>query len=325
VGPGARLAVGLDVGGTKIAGGLVDAEGRILERARCETPDDDRAALTEAIVALARELCGRAGGEVLPVGVGAAGLIDLDGTVRYAPNLPWRDYPLRERVSAALGTPVTVENDANAAAWGEYRVGAGTDASESMVMLTIGTGVGGGLVLWDRLMRGSDGLGAEFGHMVVNEGGPPCQCGNHGDLESLASGTAIGRSAREAIEGGTLAVDSALAGKAEISGEDVTAAAQDGDAGAIAVLAQVGFWLGVGIASLINGLDPQLVVVGGGAVAAGELLLGPARQAAEARVMGRANRRLPPIVPARLGNDAGLVGAGLLALEGARPSPDRAG
>jgi len=315
--------VGLDVGGTKIAGGLVDAEGRILERARCETPDDDRAALTEAIVALARELCGRAGGEVLPVGVGAAGLIDLDGTVRYAPNLPWRDYPLRERVSAALGTPVTVENDANAAAWGEYRVGAGTDASESMVMLTVGTGVGGGLVLDDRLMRGSDGLGAEFGHMVIDEGGPPCQCGNHGDLESLASGAAIGRTAREAIESVTLA--GALAGKAELSGEDVTAAAQDGDAGAIAILARVGFWLGVGIGSLVNALDPQLVVVGGGAVTAGELLLGPAREAAEARVMGRAHRRLPPIVPAQLGNDAGLVGAGLLALEGARRSPDRAG
>lgn len=323
MGEGRSLAVGLDVGGTKIAGGLVDAEGRILERARCETPDD-LDALTDAIVCLARELCGRAGGEVLPVGVGAAGLIDLEGTVRYAPNLPWRDYPLQQRVSGAIDTPVTVENDANAAAWGEYRAGAGKDASESMVMLTIGTGVGGGLVLDDRLVRGSDGLGAEFGHMVVAEGGPPCECGNHGDLESLASGSAIGRTAREAVAAGTLPPGSALRDLTEVSGEDVTAAAQEGDAGAVAVLAQAGFWLGVGIGSLVNALDPQLVVVGGGAVAAGELLLGPARQAAQARVMGRGHRRLPAIVAAELGNDAGLVGAALLVLEGASRTRDRA-
>jgi glucokinase len=321
---GSRLAVGLDVGGTKIAGGLVDADGRIHERARCETPADDREALTEAIVSLARDLCGQAGGDVLPVGVGAAGLVDLEGAVRYAPNLPWRDYPLARLISEALDTPVTGENDANAAAWGENRAGAGTDASESMVMLTIGTGVGGGLVLDDRLVRGSGGLAAEFGHMVVNEGGPPCHCGNHGDLESMASGTAIGRTAREAIAGGTLSAGSALAMmKAEIDGEDVTAAAQEGDADAIAVLAKVGFWLGVGIGSLVNALDPQLVVIGGGGAGAGELLLGPARQAAEARVMGRAYRRLPAIVPAQLGNDAGMVGAGLLALEAADSPPDR--
>lgn len=317
--PTPAAAVAIDVGGTKVAVGLVTADGRIVDQAVRPTPATDIEALTDLIIALARELCVRHDLGPLPVGVGAAGTVDLDGVVRYAPNIRWRDYPLRARLAAALQAPVTVENDASAAGWGEYRAGAGLTALRSMVMLTIGTGVGGGLVLEDRLVRGEQGMSAEFGHIVLSEGGPPCNCGNRGDLEALASGTAIGRMAAEAVAGGALGADSLLHGT-DLSGRAVTAAAQAGDAAAARILGQAGFWLGVGIASLVNALDPERVVVGGGAVEAGDLLLAPARDAAQARIMGRGHRRVPPIVPAVLGPDAGLVGAGLLALGRAAPA-----
>lgn len=183
-----------------------------------------------------------------------------------------------------------------------------------MVMLTLGTGVGGGLVIGGRLVRGASGLGAELGHMVVCEGGPPCPCGNRGCLEALASGTAIGRSARAALDAGRLD-GSSLRDVPDLDGKAVTLAAQAGDAAAREILAEAGRWLGVGIASLINALDPEVVVVGGGAMQAGELLLGPARRSAAERVVGLQHRPTPPIVPATLGDDAGLIGAALLAAE----------
>ncbi len=248
------------------------------------------------------------------MGVGVAGLLDLDGVMRFAPNLPYRDHPVAARVSALLGCPVVVENDANAAAWGEYRAGAGAAARSSLVMITLGTGVGGGLVLGDALVRGGHGMGAEFGHIVVDEGGPLCRCGNHGDLESWSSGSALGRMAREAVAAGEVPAGSPLLDGTP-TGRSVTDAAHGGDAVALGILARAGFWLGVGIASLVNTLDPEVVVVGGGAMQAGDLILGPARAAAADRIAGRAYRPGVPIVAARLADAAGVIGAGLLALE----------
>lgn len=307
----AAAAVGIDVGGTKIAAGVVDAEGVVLSRLRAVTPPEGGDAVTDAITEVARELWREAGAR-LPVGVGAAGIVDRRGWVRYSPNIAgWRDVPLAERLRAALDAPVTVDNDANVAAWGEHRAGAGREAAGTMLMLTVGTGIGGGLIQDGRLVRGASGMAAEFGHVVVSEGGPTCGCGNRGCLEALASGTAIGRAACEALDAGGV---SELRREDLPTGKTVTAAAERGDPLAREVLARCGFWLGVGIASLVNALDPDIVVVGGGAMQAGELLLGPAREAYRDRLLGRAHRAEAPVVAAQLGDDAGVVGAALLAL-----------
>lgn len=304
-------AVGVDIGGTKLLAGLVGPDGDVLARRRLRTPPEGGAAVAAAVVDIVRELWEDAGSGPLPVGVGAAGLVDLDGTVRYSPNIPgWEHTPLRAELAAALGVEVRVDNDANTAAWAEARVGAGKSARDSLLMLTVGTGVGGGLVHAGELVRGRHGLAGEFGHVVVREGGPVCACGNRGCLEAMASGGAIARVAREGLARGERSV---LEGVADPSGKDVTRAAHDGDDFAVAVLAECGFWLGVGIASLVNALDPEVVVVGGGAMQAGELLLEPARAACSARVLGAGHRKMPLVVPAALGDDAGMVGAALLA------------
>ncbi|CAN5872723.1 ROK family glucokinase [soil metagenome] len=306
------VAFGLDVGGTNVRAGLVAEDGTIVDRDQIATPRgaDARVAALVAIVTALRDRHGVAG---LPVGVGAAGLVDLDGVVRYAPNLDWRDAPVRAQLAAALGVEVRVENDAAAAAWGEYRVGAAQHAGGGALMLTIGTGVGGGLIMDDRLIRGSTGVGAEFGHMIVHEGGARCPCGNSGCLEAVASGTAIGRLAREALAADDVA--SSLRELDDVSGTAVTAAAHAGDDLATRVLAEAGCWLGVGIAALVNSLDPEVVVIGGGALSAGALLLDPAITAYHARVVAAAHRVVPPVLRAQLGDDAGLVGAALLIWE----------
>lgn len=308
---GAGAAVGIDIGGTKVAAGRVGPDGAVQQRTRRATPAGAEA-IDDLVVDVVREL---AGGRAVPVGVGAAGLIDPEGGVLYAPNVAWVDYPLRKVLSDRLGATVVVDNDANVAAWGEYRCGAASDAQASMVMLTVGTGVGGGLVVGGQLVRGANGLGAELGHVIVLEGGPQCPCGNHGCLEALASGTAIGRFAQEAVASGSVPDGSALHRASPLDGKAVTTAAEAGDPAAVDVLAQAGRWLGVGIASIVNALDPEVVVVGGGAMRAGELLLAPAREAAAARIIGRRHRTPPPVIPASLGDDAGLVGAALLAAD----------
>ena len=211
---------------------------------------------------------------------------------------------------------VNVENDAAAAAWGEYRVGAAQDAEGGALMLTVGTGVGGGLVFDDRLIRGATGVGGEFGHIIVNEGGPRCPCGNYGCLEAMASGTAIGRMGREAVSRGT-DLGSALPRVDDVTGTAVTEAAKGGDELAVKILSEASGWLGVGIASLVNGLDPEVVVIGGGVLSAGDLLIEPAVEAYHARVIAREHRAVPPVLRAQLGDDAGLIGAALLAAESA--------
>lgn len=309
------LAVGVDVGGTKIAAGLVAGDGTLIARARRDTPAEDRNAIVATIADVAAGLCAEQGLDQLPVGVGVAGLVDDDGSVAYAPNLDLTGCAVRAPLESRLQVPIVVANDGLVAAWGEFRFGAAEDVDGSVVMLTLGTGVGGGLVVNDQLALGSHGLGGEFGHIIINEGGALCPCGNRGCLEAYASGTAIGQLAERRLAAGEVPEDSALHGLAEISGKSVTISAHAGDVAAIDVLATCGVWLGVGIASLVNALDPAVVVIGGGAMQAGDLLLKPARSAYEERILGRAHRTVVPVVGAVLGDDAGVIGAALLALD----------
>jgi glucokinase len=254
--------------------------------------------------------------DVLAIGVGAAGLVDAsDGTLRFAPNLAWRDLPIAARMRDALGLPCQVDNDANLAAYGEFRFGAGR-GYRHLLLVAVGTGIGGGIVSDGRLFRGAYGFAAEIGHVIVEPGGPLCGCGNRGCWEQVASGSAIGRLGRAAARKPDGAMLRDLAGGPDrVTGAHVTAAAKRGDEPSIRLLAEVGRRLGEGIAGLVNVLDPQLVVVGGGAIEAGDLLLEPARVAFRTAVEGPDHRPRVPIVAAQLGNDAGAVGAAVLALE----------
>ena len=305
------LACGIDVGGTKIAGGVVDENGTILEELQVESPATDVPAIEEAIEKLVTELSTRH--PIAAVGVGAAGYIDKDrAVVLFAPNLAWRDLDLKADLEATLALPVVVENDANAAAWGEFQFGAGHDV-EDLLLVTVGTGVGGGVVLDGALYRGAFGVGAEIGHMRVVPEGIRCGCGNRGCFEMYASGSALVREAQAAARAGSLLaadlLDRAGGDPDAINGPLVTEAARDGDMFATEQLASLGRWLGEGIASLTAVLDPAVVVIGGGVSAADELLLGPARAAFNAQLTGRGYRPMLEIRRARLGNRAGLIGA----------------
>jgi glucokinase len=308
-------AVGLDIGGTKIAGGVVTESGRVLDRTRVPTPPDDQAATLAALLALVDELWARNPG-VEAIGLGAAGLVERPGgNARWAPHNTYRRMELRRLLHERTGLPTSVDNDANAAAWAESRFGAGA-ASGDLVLVTVGTGIGGGLVLDGGIYHGEHGFAGELGHLIVDPEGDRCACGNRGCLEAMASGSTLGRLGREAAAGdpaGRLATLAALGG-GPVTGEVVFAAASEGDKVALALFERVGHWLGVGIASLVTIFDPDLVVVGGGVAATGELLLAPARASFERYVHARDHRDLPPVVPARLGADAGLVGAATLAL-----------
>jgi glucokinase len=322
----AVLGIGIDVGGTKIEGALVDVEedGRILDRRRVVTPAADAEGTIRTIVTVARDLM--EGSDVRAVGVGAAGLVDLRGVMRFAPNLAWRDAPLAERISQGVGLHVVVDNDANVAAWAEYRFGAGR-GSTCMLLVTVGTGIGGGIVSDGKLFRGAHGFAAEIGHIIVEPGGPLCGCGNLGCWETVASGRAIERLGRQAAveQPSSQLVSMAGGDPAAVTGPLVTEAAKKGDPMAIRILTEVGVRLGEGIAGLTNVLDPDVVVIGGGAIEAGDLLLEPARRAFFDSVEGAEYRPEVPIVPAVLGNDAGAVGAADLAVIEAdrrRGSPD---
>jgi len=309
-------AIGLDIGGTKIAGGVVTAGGVVLERTRVPTPPADEAATLAAMVAVVDEL--RASHpRVDAVGVGAAGMVEWPrGRLRWAPHNAYRRLELRRLLHERTGLPTVVDNDARAAAWAEARFGAGAGTGD-LVLVAVGTGIGGGLVLDGAVYRGTAGLGGEVGHMIVAPDGDPCDCGNRGCLEAMASGSALGRAARAAAArdpGGRLAT--LAGGPQRVTGEIVFQAAKEGDQAAVALFERTGYWLGVGIASLITIFDPDVVVVGGGLAATGDLLLAPARASMERYVFGRAHRDLPPVAPARLGGDAGLVGAATLALRG---------
>jgi glucokinase len=309
------LTVGVDVGGTKVAAGVVAEDGTVLARTRRPTPSTSPEDVERAIASIVEEL--RASHEVAAVGIGAAGFIDAErSTVLFAPNLAWRDEPLRDDVSRLVGLPVVVENDANAAAWGEYRFGAGKGV-EHMVCVTVGTGIGGGIVLNGSLYRGRFGIGAEFGHMQVVPDGRRCGCGQRGCWEQYCSGRALLHEAREIAdvqkELGKRLLELGGGRPEGIEAVEVTKAAQEGDPAALACFAEMGEWLGTGLAALAATLDPQVFVVGGGVADAGALLLDPARAAFEARLTGTAHRPHAEIRLAALGNDAGMVGAADLA------------
>ena len=310
--------IGVDLGGTKLLAGVVGPDLSVRHRIRRPSLGLDQAALMSAIAEAVGELCEAE--EVAAVGFGIPVTLDQrSGTAVYSTHLPLAGVPFASVMSERLGIPVVVDNDGNCAVLAETRFGAAAGASD-VVMLTLGTGIGGGLVLGGKLQRGWIGAGGELGHMVIDMNGPPCQghCPNNGCLETLASGTALAREGRRiAGEQPDSALGRALADGREITGALITELAHDGDTAAIEALTLIGTNLGVGIASYMNVFDPSVVVIGGGVIAAGELLLAPARAEAVRRALPTMSQHVQ-IVPAQFGHEAGLVGAAALAFEGLR-------
>ena len=298
------LTVGVDVGGTKVLAGVVDAAGTVLARTRLNTPDRSQAPRdTEAIIfAALDDLCSSF--DIAAVGVGAAGFVDESGTVLFAPHLSWRAEPIGSVLAERLGIPVVVDNDANTAARAEMIYGAGRGFGEA-VCVTLGTGIGGALVVNGRVIRGSHGLAGEFGHMPMVPGGRSCECGQSGCWEQYCSGRALIRAAVQA----TGATGTGPAGF------EITRAARAGAGWALDAFHEVGRWLGVGLAGLASAFDPAIIVVGGGLSEAGDVLLEPARDAFAERLPGGAHRPEVRILSAHLGVDAGFVGAASMARE----------
>jgi glucokinase len=311
-----ELAIGVDIGGTKVLGGVVTPDGQVIATARRETPADDVGKTLQFIVEVVHELTG--GHDVAAVGIGAAGWIDQSRSrVLFAPNLAWRDEPLRERVSDQVGLPVVVENDANAAAWAEFRYGSGRDVANSIALFTVGTGIGGGLVLRGELWRGAHGMAAELGHTRVVPEGRLCGCGRKGCLEQYASGSALVTVARAAADADPASarrlLDLAGGQASAITGPLVTKAAREGDPVARGAFAEVGHWLGSALADIVQIFDVDMLVVGGGVIDAGELLLAPTRAAFVDQLAARGSLPVAPVVAAEMGNLAGVVGAADLA------------
>ena len=310
-----KLAVGVDVGGTKVAAGVVTADGEVLESLRRPTPTADPKSVEDAIVAMVEALASRH--PISAVGVGAAGFLDATrSVVLFSPHLAWRNEELGQRLQARLQHPVTVDNDANAAAWAEWRFGAAR--GEPVVLcVNLGTGIGGAVVSEGKLWHGGFGMAGEFGHMTVVPDGHRCECGNRGCWEQYASGNALVREARElAVANSPLAQDflGLAGGDVEaITGRLVTRAAADAHPAAMGLLEEVGRWLGAGLATLAAAFDPTMFVIGGGLSEAGDVLLEPARRSFGRNLTGRGFRPLARIVHADLGNDAGFVGAADLA------------
>ena len=310
-----RAAVGADLGGTKMAVGVVDADQRVLHRVLGVTYGRTTEQLLDALEGELRAALA-ACPEADAIGLGVPCTLDRErGTAISAVNLPLLDIPIRELMSERLGLPTFVDNDANCAALAEHRFGAARRATDA-VLLTIGTGIGGGLIVDGEVYRGSRGAGAELGHVVIDAAGPPCQgnCPNRGCVEVLASGTALAREGRLAAEAHP---DSALGRLAAqgtaIDGRGVTEAALAGDGIAVDVVATIGRRLGVALSSFANIFEPDVIVIGGGVAAAGELLLDPAREELRARALPPMNET--PVVAAALGPDAGMIGAATMALE----------
>jgi len=315
-----RLAIGIDIGGTKVAGGVVDVEGNVVHRARRDTPHRSKSpsVVEGTIVEVVTELMQVAGPDtVAAVGIGAAGFVAADrATVVFAPHLSWRHEPLQEALQKRVPVPIFVENDANAAAWAEWRFGAARGESHLM-MITLGTGIGGGLLIDGRLQRGRFGIAGEFGHMQVVPEGHRCECGNRGCWEQYASGNALVREARSMFSANSPIasdlLDRVQGVVGDLTGPLITEAARDGDPTACELLAEIGHWLGIGIANLAAAFDPGMFVIGGGVSAAGDLLLASARETFKRRLAGRGYRPEALILAAQLGNDAGLIGAADLA------------
>jgi glucokinase len=308
-----KAAIGVDLGGTKMAVGVVDDQPNVRWRS---TEASAGLTLDELMANLEQELRKAldAHPEVEAIGLGVPCTIDRErGLAITSVNLPIVNVPIRDLIAERLGVPTYIDNDANAAALAEHRFGVGR-GTRNLVLLTIGTGIGGGLVLEGEVYRGSIGGGAELGHVVIDENGPKCQgnCPNHGCVEALASGTALGRAGALAAQTHPdSALGRALAADGEITGKTVTVAALAGDGFAVEVVGGIGRHLGVALASFANIFDPDVIVVGGGVAAAGELLLGPARREVRARALPPMNE--VKVALAELGPDAGMIGAGEMA------------
>jgi glucokinase len=304
-------AIGVDVGGTKIAAAVVSTEGKILNEVRYPTQAVPPNRLVGTIAGAITEV--KDGFEVGGVCLAVPGLIMASvNTVIFSPNLhEIENIRLDEEIGGRTGMRVTVENDANAAAWGEFRYGAGKDV-DHQIFITLGTGVGGGVITHGILVRGAQGAGGELGHVTLDPAGPLCGCGNRGCLEALASGTAIQRRAREFANDRPGSALGQLALQRQVLGEDVTKLAEEGDEAAVSVLEETGRWLGIGVAGFVNMFNPEVVAFGGGASRAGEFILEPARREVELRARSP-SRDLVEIKEATLGPVSGVLGAAALA------------
>ena len=315
------LSIGIDIGGTKVLGALVDTSGTVALEKRIPSPAQDPDQMVEVVASLITELADAAGQELEAVGVAAAGFIDATGsTVLYAPNLKWRNEPLRERLEQRTKLAVVIENDANAAGWAEFRFGAG-QGTKDMAMLTLGTGVGGAIISDGQLRRGGFGIAGELGHIRVVRDGRPCGCGRKGCVEQYASGTALLNAAKALVASN----DPAAAMLAELSpsaeqltGQHIAQALLAGDSGARALIEDLGQYLGEAMGSITAALDPEVYVIGGGLSEAGELVLEPIRRSFEAEVPANGFRPVAKVVGATFSNQAGVIGAADLARQSLR-------
>ncbi|MCW5249267.1 ROK family glucokinase [Streptomyces sp. SHP 1-2] len=310
------LTIGVDIGGTKIAAGVVDEEGAILSTFKVPTPGTPEA-IVDAIASAVEGA--RTGHEIVGVGIGAAGYVDRHrSTVYFAPNIDWRQEPLKEKVEARVGLPVVVENDANAAAWGEYRFGAGK-GHRNVICITLGTGLGGGIIIGNKLRRGHFGVAAEFGHIRMVPDGLLCGCGSQGCWEQYASGRALVRYARQRARATPERAELLLAlgdGTPDgIEGKHISVAARQGCPVAVDSYRELARWAGAGLADLASLFDPSAFIVGGGLSDEGELVLDPIRKSYRRWLVGGNWRPVAEVIAARLGNKAGLVGAADLARE----------
>ncbi|HET6949647.1 MAG TPA: ROK family protein [Acidimicrobiales bacterium] len=310
-----RLLAGIDVGGTKVLGVALDPEdpSRVVGEVRVPTPVGQEA-LLDAMADVVRRLSAGRDGTVGAVGVGIAGLVDRSGVLHVGPNLPGlRGVRVGEELDRRLGLPVRVDNDATCAAWGEHLGGAARGARDA-VCVTLGTGIGAGIVADGELVRGAHGFGGEAGHMIVDPHGPPCPCGRRGCWERLASGSGLAWLGAQAVADGRFPRGAELAAAAggPLRGEQVTRAAAEGDEGALAVIESLAWWVALGLGNLVTLLDSSLIVIGGGLIEVGDLLLEPVRRAFATQVMAPAERTDVRIVGAELGDRAGAIGAALL-------------
>jgi glucokinase len=318
------LFIGVDIGGTKVLATAVSPSGRVLRTARRTTPGRrvEARLVEDALTEAVQEIAGIR--RIGAIGIAAAGFVDAQGErVRFAPHLPWRDEGVRARLAERWSAPVVLDNDANCTARAELTYGAVGDAADALV-ITLGTGIGGAVVLDGAVHRGHNGMAGEFGHMQVVPDGRSCECGGTGCWEQYCSGNALVRFARARIGQEPTVLEAACGGNPdELVGPMVTDAATAGDAVALAAFASVGEWLGVGVANLVAAFDPEIVVIGGGLSAAGDLLLEPARATLRESLVGAPHREVPPVVRAALGPEAGAIGAATLARQNFRSAGSR--